>query len=650
MRFLRNRAVLAGMLLLCLPQGASAGMFGESGLFTVCVTNYHIGYGTCGYINEKGEWAISPRFEAANPFMADGTAWVEESSNEVQKARLGRINKHAEWVEFVEPTYYWIDSVGKEAVVAHYGNSFGLITTQGKQLPQEFPYIGEFSEHGLAPATRYAPYGYINKQGEWVIKPIFSKARPFNSQGRACVELNGRSGYIDVHGNWLKEFTPDEWESLCTGGYTKSHTTQREAANTLPVAKRLESGDGCGYVNSQGEWVIKPIFDYARNFFQSLACVQYGAKWGCITPDGAWAIPPIFSGILDFSDDGLAAAQASSGLWGFIDKQGEWVVKPAFEYVFPFTDDGLSIAQEPNNSGFINSSGEWVIPPVFRDVSSFDAAGLAVAKSNGKYGYIDMHGKWVLLPLFDGADGFAENGLAAVKQGERWGYINLEGKWIQAPLESKAGRFATNGLAWTSYDGKNYGYISYPKRPTSWAIAPDFRDTGDFAANGLAFAKRDALYGYINAQGKWTIEPQFLRAEAFASNGLAAAKTDIVREHSDWGYIDSHGEWVIPPRYTNAGMFNRQGLAQVSVGHPTYFLYFIIDATGTQRVPFGFSQEDIPLGVHWKYAENGDRTLFDSTGKVILLVEHRCEADIVTNAAGKIIWPLDGIVPECQDE
>lgn len=655
MRFFQRAAksfALAGLMALCLMGTASAGIFGDSGLFAVCVDGSYLGYGGagCGYINEQGEWAITPRFDAANPFMPDGTAWVQKDGRGGQPNRIGRINKNGEWVATIEYEDYWLQPIGKGIVCTIGSGTSRLINERGEST-SKFDRIGTFSENGLAPATREAPYGYINRQGEWVIKPVFSEAAPFVN-GLAKVTLDGRSGFIDSQGQWVA--APGEAQAAAPKKGSGGVQPEKETPGSGLSVARAPDASAYGYVDSRGEWVIKPIFSEAYAFSEGLARVRYGLWYGFIKADGTWAIPPNFAGLGDFSKDGLAYAKSpNSRLAGLINRQGEWVIGPIFEYInSAFADNGLTVAQESHNSGFVNTSGEWVIPPQFQSVGAFDAGGMAAANFEGKYGYIDINGKWLLPPFYDDAGEFGANGLAAAKQGDHWGYIDRDGKWLMESLYqhfAKAGRFGANGLALarTQHDGF-YGYIRNQGWPNLWTVQPVFRNAGDFAENGLAFAQKDTLYGYINAQGQWVIEPRFRFANNFASNGLAAARGDVVM-YEDYaaGYINSSGAWVIPPRYNQTGGFTPYGLAHVSVGHATDFLYFNIDVSGTPRVPVGFSPEDLPKGVLWKYEESGARTLFNAEGKALLTVERRCDEDVITNAAGKIIWPLDGIVPVC---
>ena len=85
-------------------------------------------------------------------------------------------------------------------------------------------------------------WGYINKTGQFVIKPKYSSAGSFSS-GLAPVGLNGRYGYINKAGKLLIELK-DSVSGLpfCDGG------------ELAPVRlDRLE-----GYVDRKGMYIVKP--------------------------------------------------------------------------------------------------------------------------------------------------------------------------------------------------------------------------------------------------------------------------------------------------------------------------------------------------------------------------------------------------------
>jgi hypothetical protein len=98
-----------------------------------------------------------------------------------------------------------------------------------------------------------------------------------------------------------------------------------------------------GYVDKNGQVVIKPEFFVAEDFSEGLAAVRIDesatSKYAFIDKIGAIAIPPQFDQAYSFSE-GLAAAETGfraeggkkvAGKWGFIDKTGKFVISPRFE-------------------------------------------------------------------------------------------------------------------------------------------------------------------------------------------------------------------------------------------------------------------------------------------------------------------------------
>lgn len=163
-------------------------------------------------------------------------------------------------------------------------------------------------------------------------------------------------------------------EGLASVQFAKSDTVDKYASH--------------GYIDQNGNCVIKAQFSDASEFSQGLARVKVGAKF-----DG---------------ENGFGSLVG--GKYGFIDKSGDFVVKPTFDKAGPFTENGLASI----GNGFINKTGKLVITGKFSDAGNL-VDGLAPAKSadSDKYGFIDTAGNWVQEPKWDHAESFSE-GLAAV--------------------------------------------------------------------------------------------------------------------------------------------------------------------------------------------------------------------------------------------
>ncbi len=89
----------------------------------------------------------------------------------------------------------------------------------------------------------------------------------------------------------------------------------------------------------------------------------------------------------------------------------------------------------------------------------------------------------------------------------------------------------------------------------------------------LTYARKDKLWGFVNAKAEWVIQPKYKKVKAFR-NGLAPAL-----ENKLWGFINENGEMVIPDTYKDAEVFAENGLAPVKNK-----LWGFIDTSGNLKI------------------------------------------------------------------
>jgi len=163
--------------------------------------------------------------------------------------------------------------------------------------------------------------GYMNKKGEIVIEPQYSRADSFE-HGLAFTQ-RGTPGKMFVFKDGTTRSTPDigvrAWIDKA------GHVVPREEASK--ILKRANDG-----------------------YYEGLKAVRQVRApypYGFIDLKGRQVIPFKFEKVHKFSD-GLAAAQ-SNGVWGFIDKTGKWVIPPQYENVDSFSE-GLAcvLLMDPN--------------------------------------------------------------------------------------------------------------------------------------------------------------------------------------------------------------------------------------------------------------------------------------------------------------
>jgi hypothetical protein len=290
-----------------------------------------------------------------------------------------------------------------------------------------------------------------------------------------------------------------------------------------------------GFIDENGDWLIKPSFDSTGVFFKGFADVYKNEKAG------------------------------------LINSNGKLVVEYKYEYI-EYYNDKIALVGIDNAFNLVHFDQKILFDKNFYDVGDF-SEGFAPVKfsENGKWGYLNEKGEIKIDTLYDYADIF-EDGNGLVELGEFEFLINKRGKiidTIESPgLEYKKYKvigksdFGTLGKVTLFGDTimpMKYSSFGYVQKDKFWfkeknkfgiadttgkiLIEPIYEDLTYFCDNGLAKAKKNGYYGFIDENGEVVIDFKFKDVHGF-KYGLAAAKLD-----DKWGFIDKKGEFVIEPKF-----------------------------------------------------------------------------------------------------
>lgn len=303
---------------------------------------------TWGFINLKGEFVIEANLIKVGEFTTDGLAAAFNDG------------------------YYFINTKGE--TLETQVNDFRLKNFMGFG-------IRGFSE-GLAPIQIGKKWGYINTDGQMIIKNNYEKVSEFRD-GKATALKSGNWYILDASGT----------ETLIDIPNLKN---VRDFVNGFAIYDTKDKK--FGFINAKAEVTIDANFFSLGNFHNGLAWAKdVSKKAGYINAKGEWIIEPKYQATRNFDAKSGMARVKENDQWYYINKSGE-ALKVETEKYDDF-HDGLARGRKDGKFGFFDNTGTWVVEAAFQGARDFEN-GYAAAKNNDLWGLIDRRGNWVIEPKF----------------------------------------------------------------------------------------------------------------------------------------------------------------------------------------------------------------------------------------------------------
>ena len=285
-------------------------------------------------------------------------------------------------------------------------------------------------------------YGFINKNGDLVIQPMYDAVSTF-SCGYARAQVGDNVYFINKKGE-LQQTTPVDFADDFYYNYCLINTDSK-----------------FGMMDKSLNIVVYPIYpDMGRMSAEGLVYVTLdGKSYGFIDKAGKTVIPSQFEEVNDFRD-GVAVFR-SGDKYGAINTKGSFAIMPMYDDLWSIGEKRLVMYDSNSrNCGMLTTSGDIKIQPSYKRIGTFFQNALAPFSMDGdNVGYIDPNGNMKIVPQYKTAYPFS-GGYAVVYQGSSWMVINTKGE-MQAYLPSEWGpaqQVFHNGLLLTT-NGKEYRWI-----------------------------------------------------------------------------------------------------------------------------------------------------------------------------------------------
>ena len=334
-----------------------------------------------GFIDKLGKVIIEPQFNLwqaqFNTGFSDGLVAVNFNNGKEDKFDIDGNNvKNLKWG--------FADKTGKLVIPPIFMGDYFSPPTFSEGLASVMS-SSMFPESQLL-ITVSAKYGYIDKTGDFVIKPLFDKAYEFNG-GMAMVEVDGKQGFIDKKGNVV---IPLIYDSL---------SRFSEGLAVAMLDKRYF------FIDRNGNRISDKTYDDLDSFSEGLARFTVGDKFGFIDKNEKIVIKPKFS---------LGSFMSLFGAGGF--SSGMHIVE------FGIADPKNLLSS--GKLGYIDKTGNVVINPKFDSASQFKN-GKAIVELDKKYFLINVKGDRISA-IYDSLD-FEDNGLLKVGIGDifnrKYGFV-----------------------------------------------------------------------------------------------------------------------------------------------------------------------------------------------------------------------------------
>ncbi len=230
----------------------------------------------------------------------------------------------------------------------------------------------------IMPMEKKGEWGYANDKGKFIIKHVFSEARPFN-KGVAIVRCGEKYGLLDKTGVFILEPTYDE---------------MKDFRGTYSIV-RLNGKYGT--IGRDGKPIAEPRFDRydSRKGLKAILVTQNG-KIGALNEKGKLIVEPTFSYVGEM-EDGIAFVK-KDGLTGAVNTTMRTVIEPQYDSLL-YTGVGVLYAEKGGKRGIISYQGEEKTPLKYDNVQLSKSKRYYVTAKGGRYGIITNTYKEILPPI-----------------------------------------------------------------------------------------------------------------------------------------------------------------------------------------------------------------------------------------------------------
>ena len=511
---------------------------------------YRIEKGFWGYFDENGKVIVQPQFTIVGKFQTSnkvinrttqGWGMMDNSGKTILPFEYTNISKYS--------SDKYLLQAKNELIIT--------LSPTGKALDDKYVGQGQFFEGFARVAKRDDSgeliWGFVDENYKEVIPCQYKSAKNYK---------NGQTAVLDT-----------AWHLMNTKG---------EIIATLPkVVKEIGefhhglawvklSKTTFGYINTSGQFVIKPKLNKAGDFTkfgvtnavlngQSVLIDERGMP---ITEFG------IYGNIFNIQSNGFTKVQhPRRRLYGLLNQFGKLVVPIQYDQITPFKN-GIATIRKYGKLGFLDENGKVIVEPKFDKVGEPAEGLIPVFMTKEKsWQYIDYQGNTKIKGnFFEAAEFFQGHAVVKIKNPQGPGVvtalIDKTGKFQFVSTADKVLKYHTKGfrviesstVEATEDNPKTIVTMYYADENNYNIFGQSYKSVEPFEKE-LGFVVTNTGWGAVNEQGFMIIPDKYIR--------LIRTKDGNVRGKAKYlyGLCDLDGNIIQPVEFDN--IYKRTGLYQV---------------------------------------------------------------------------------------
>ncbi|MCP4520855.1 MAG: WG repeat-containing protein [Cytophagales bacterium] len=315
-----------------------------------------------------------------------------------------------------------------------------------------------------------------------------------------------------------------------------------------------------------------PIMFVGKFSEDGLARIQLGKRkkyWGYINTEGEMVIPPVYTKARDFHDGKAMVCKESitkdgystlkSKKWGVIDTEGGEVIPIRYSEIKRVEVDENThvyhVYSFKKLKGLVNKYGQEVSDVSYTRLG-VESEGMTPVRKGKYWGYVDSLGNEYVDLDIQRAGEFGE-GLAPVRIKNSWGYIDRNQDTVISFGYKRAEKFA-HGLAPVK---SKFGYY-YIDKSGNPAFSKRFRKALPYQENGLAYAKKRTKYRIIDKEGKTISSNRMYKVNPYNKLDVATARKS--RLQRKYILVNNKGEEISKRKYSKIYDFSEDSVAIVT--------------------------------------------------------------------------------------